>query len=446
MTLNEIESTWENGPVASRLIASRDDAFDFRAGLFHAPLRWRWEALSHDVVAIPSAEWSRDALESFVRDEFGSRTTSRPMPESLPRSTVTCSLRETAQRHQAWAERRFVYDPQAQARLAALVLSEPEPRRRLYELLVSAPIGARENRKNITATEFGEKILPSVDLRVGARLIAMGLPFRDQNPFRTDDSPHAPTLAEAAFLIQMHTTALALYQVFPSGSTVTIIADGRFYAKTLGTSEDAASAYLHNLRRLRNDLNMQGTVSLIDLQDVVDRFSRRTMDLNLFNNTVASVEDHLRDAVAEGGVHEQLMRSVALGMRWNYATRDLSVGVGRRELWEWMHGSSPPAGALADLNELVDAAAITYAAQNLALRFHAVVPTMLPGFIRASVHPKHLQVGLARNGSISPWNGVAYMKDGTPQSLRSMPLHEVPAQATEYRSSDYVDNSIVFYA
>jgi hypothetical protein len=61
------------------------------------------------------------------------------------------------------------------------------------------------------------------------------------------------TLAEALFLVRLHCTALAIYQVLPTGADIVILSDGRLYAPILGVDEEAAQQYVNSIARIHRE-------------------------------------------------------------------------------------------------------------------------------------------------------------------------------------------------
>jgi pyoverdine/dityrosine biosynthesis protein Dit1 len=227
------------------------------------------------------------------------------------------------------------------------------------------------------------------------------------------NSPSQITLAEALFLVRLHCTALAIYQVLPTGADIVILSDGRLYAPILGVDEEAAQQYVNSMRHLRDHLNLRGTISIIDLKHLIELYDAESGEFEECCRYIFSQLLKWRKSTAEV-MFAQQFSSLALGIRWNMNSKLL--GGDHCDVAAWISSdkthSEFPAGQKFSHPDDVDKIAARYAAVNLALRWHNVVSTMLPTAIRGTMHPKPCQVALPRLGSCFPWNGVAIAEFG----------------------------------
>lgn len=420
------EQTWRLRPGPSPIRCVRRDHFDAAHALFYAPLRYECDgqAVTPSGIDVDDASVTR-AFQSLVRDEFAARTGPVGSPPVVPTlgPPKEVDLYDLANEMLASAERELVYGESARNRTAQFAKSLlPE---RLHSLFSTPEFGVPQNRTNAPVEWFRAFLEAKRDERPGSWILAVpSLPFRDQNPFRVTNAPGVVTLAEVAFLLRLHAASLAVYQLMPGGMHAVVLADGTLYAEALGVSEAAAREFMSKLRRLRNELNLTGTVSIIDLRELIEDAARyRGVELW---SLVDDIEDRLRVGLGTRDWDGSgAMTSLIAGMRWNVNWR--SANITPDEIW---------AALACDARELLDTAnhgelggmvvraSLRYAAINVAIRFLEPVSTLLPDALRATVHPKPAQLGLPRYGSVSPWNGVAVVSgDYRPMTTKHIEVH-----------------------
>ena len=442
MRLSGLEEKWQEGSSGFALLCNRREDFDPRASLFHNPMHWEYKALPPPTLPTdPGKEWTEEHFRGFVRDEFGIRQRERPLPPDARIVPRHCDYQGVVSRLLRESEGHFVYGDYFEKLLVASAGSSiPE---RLFTLFTDDVFGRDVNSRNLSSGALEEMIASQADLRIGLRLAVLGLPFRDQNPFRTTEWADVVTLAEAAFLVRLHVIALAIYQLVPTGANWVILSDGRAYCRLFGVDEASAQRYLDRVRDLRSLLNLTGTVSVLDLQSLIDRFPRDEAGRSLFDRTRRSVEDHLWELQEVAGLAEAFSSLIG-GIRWNMNTRSVIDEVGRNALWAWLHSQPVSSVRLTELDSEARIAALRYAAFNLTLRYYDVVNAMLPGLLRATVHPKAGQIAVPRLGQVSPWNGVAVARESSVGRLEVSiaPLHAIPPETYGYHdhrsSEDYV--------
>lgn len=409
------ERSVESAAAGLTIASTRREEFDPNHGLFYSPLRYQVVPAPNPKEELPTSDWIFRTFDSFVRTEFSAIPSSVDIQQNVPAESGA-DLLEIAFSLRDQLEQRLVYRGSLEQIIAQT--GEAGLIDRVYSILCSEYFGSHQNRQNLSINELREQV---VNLGVGVRLIVPGLPFRDQNSIRTQDFADDVTLAEALFLIRLHCTALALYQVVPTGADVVVVSDGALYAPILGIDEEEAARYFQRVRRLRDRLNLRGTVSVIDFKKVIELYDGNT---NLFWSCV----DHISSVLLKErrgdrtGVHSALEQ----GMRWNYNSRSRSRP--DSEIIRWlMSGMSEPCGdfdtGLPDREEMRKIAA-RYAAINLALRWHSVLNVMFPKAVRATMHPKQGQIGLPRLGSCFPWNGVAIL-DPNAHSPYNVEVHSL---------------------
>jgi len=306
----------------------------------------------------------------------------------------------------------------------------------IKKIMSSDEFGHKENASNVSQEWFKKSFS---NKRIGIRLCMLGLPFRDQNPFRTPNCPSTVTLAEAFFLVRLHTTALALYQVVPPGADVLILSDGLLYSEIFGVEKSDASSYLNNVRALRSQLNLSGTISIVDLKEAIKLADngRGVFDsVNSFINKALSkyllLSHRQQDAEA--------LESLITGIKWNMNSRSFTREYS--EIGHWLSSNSKTykKDILLDWRSLF-LKAIDYASLNLTLKWLDVVNQMFPTSVRATVHPKKDQLAIPKLGSVLAWNGVAISNS---DSLQVMPLYEAISRGYQLREV-HCDNEIIYY-
>lgn len=414
--LSRFERDIEELLPSHSLVSERHERFDAHHGLFYSPLKYVPRPLTYPPPPDLSIDALRALLVGFIRDEFsGSSVT--PDYYVPPTEPATEGLVDTATSLRDAFESELVYGDTIDEITGEL--SGPDPVPRVHALLCSDHFGSKANAKHVSCEQFRSV---AQNLRLGVRLVALGLPFRDQNRLRTRDSADSVTLAEAYFLIRLHCTALAIYQVLPTGADIVVLSDGNLYAPIFNVEPSAAKRYLTSVRSLRNSLNFSSTVSIVDLKLLVDRYDGGS---GRFYGDVAAYEKAINDALHSGQLADVQSQLDALmyGMRWNYNNANgCTATVEQVKRW-LLDGSCDPVDALPSPAEVM-AIASRYASLNLALRHHNVVGRMLPTAVRGTMHPKPGQIGLPKLGSCFPWNGVAVV-DRRKAGMPSVEVHSL---------------------
>jgi len=355
----------------------------------------------------------REAFLSFVRGEFGAGTRATPAFKPIPEFESRQASGEEPFIYLENVEKDLVYggyldsilpDPSASAAEAMLAI------------LSDRRIGHGSNARNVDGAEFREQVQPLLDEQLRVRFVLPAFPFKDQNPFRVNAGAGAPDCSELALLIRLHALSLALYQVHPHGVDWIILSDGMLYAPLFGIETEEVQRYRQSLITWRNRLNLQGTVNIVDLGELIERLNGRPVagvPDGPFDQVEQSVRDHLASLIESDDDCREKFSVLKRGMTWNLNLKTYLRTVSPQELWQLVRGSERDqlsAQAIKvgiEIDVRAEAAAFRYAAINLALRFLQGVDTILPGSIRATIHPKAGQVAVPTLGSVFPWNGVA---------------------------------------
>lgn len=418
---SDYESGWSVCPPGHALQQERAWKYDRQAALLYAPATFNYAEVSL-TVAPPSDEWVLQAFIDFVRGEFSDAPDDiQPYP-GLPDVVGT----ETADPGNTVAYldacERLVYDGYLDGLLARVPDNLAS---QTHAVLADKRLGNHRNTVNVPETLLNDWLTPLVDGRLRLRLVMPAFPFKDQNPFRTASRASSPDFAEVAMLIHLHVVSLALYQVHPHGVDWILLSDGVIYSDIFGVDTREALAYQHRLRTWRDFLNLNNTVSIVDLGELAERVNGcagvRT-DSEPLRETVSSIRNKLLAAVDSGMEPVQhVFRVLKRGMAWNLNSRAYLEQADADALWTALknvgrHDETGDTRLAHDIEERASVAAVEYASFNLALRYLDVVNRFLPGSVRATIHPKRGQIAAPRLGpsDVFPWNGVPVAGDNRP--------------------------------
>jgi pyoverdine/dityrosine biosynthesis protein Dit1 len=298
----------------------------------------------------------------------------------------------------------------------------------VLKVVTHPQLGHKANATNLDPNQWMAHVRRQVDKRDRLLFVIPACPFKDQNPLRTLSGPAHPDAGEVAFLVNQHILSLALYQVHPFGADWVILADGVLYAEVFGVPTEEAARYREILRHLRTALNLQGTVSIIDLSELIAHFAVAAGE-----DRIEGVKQRVRALVRSPGQDPTVVETVRVlrrGMRKNLATRSLLERFDLSDVWTLLNvgdRESVPETLHEDWDTLearAGRAAEEYAAVNLMLRWFDIVARCFPDSLRATVHPKPGQLAVRSNGSAYPWNATAVRTEArTPAELiRSEPL------------------------
>ncbi|MFJ3229261.1 L-tyrosine/L-tryptophan isonitrile synthase family protein [Streptomyces sp. NPDC086783] len=433
-----LEQAWQDLRPGESLTQPTAELFDPTAGMSYRTPTYR--ATVH---ADPSAphlpppdQWILKAFTTFVRGEFGDTPTCRPwkgyqpqhqrhaqaVPDIAERYLANC----TATLHQVDQTTRAHRNP-------------AETVERIYHLLCSAPWGNTANKKYLDPAAFRAWIEPLVAAQARLLFILPALPFKDQNPFRTASEPDRPDLAETTLLVRLHCLARAMTEIYPSGAEWLLLSDGHAYAGLFGIETAQARTYFDRIVSTRNFLNLQSTVSILDLSDVCSHANGKVP--GLFESHRTHLIQRLAElAAAPQGPLWKAMQVLMRGMAWNYSTRKLvsvSDGDSMRQLWDAVHLPTDPQLPTSPLESRIRAcacdAALGYAAFNLAVRWQDTLHTVFPQAIRATIHAKPGQVAVPSLGKVAPWNGVALVAGDQPgpHDIEIYPLNDIRCGADQ---------------
>lgn len=434
--LSPFELAWRGCPTGNSIDPKRTTELDRASALIRQPIRYAYSLVDSASREPPDEVWVVATLERFVRGEFGSpdRDSVPPFP-GLPIFTGKAAVgRAIVHDYLEESERTLVYGSHLSE---VLERSQDDMPMQLYEIMCDPVLGNKSNRKNIRTEAFLSEIREHAIKRNRIRFVLPAFPFKDQNVFRTDSSASCVDMGELALIIRMHAMVLAYYQVHPHGADIILLTDGLAYADIFGVPRAEALEYHNTLLEWRNELNLERTVSIVDLSDLADRCDYPATSLS-FHAIRRSISQTLRN-LYEDGLLVDLRNTLSVlkrGMSWNLNLRgyveDGSLPL--VALWQIVRGNvrgerltAAESRVAADIDERSLEAAFEYAAFNLALRYLDAFAKYLPQTVRATIHPKPGQVGVPSLGTVFPWNGVPVLDPTKPLATRVevMPLVEI---------------------
>ena len=436
---SKFERIWDQIPNGFSFRRERVELFDSDNLVAYSPIEYHIHPLATEYNQYSDDDLIADVV-AFVRDEFGGPHT--PVQDRLsgPPNIVGRELTGVAvlNDYLAEVEDTFVYGPYASS-LKPPVVSGIAVGEYIHKVLSDSKLGNPANRTGIAVQEFATTIASSLSSQERLCFVMLGFPFKDQNPTRCNAPAHHVDFADVGLLCQLHLQALCFFQGHPFGSDFIILSDGKLYADIFGIDVSHVTQYLEKLRFWRNALNLQGSVHIVDLEECIYRLPET--ELERFDEMRDRVKTLLLDArrVRESAVLHGAMYSLVAGMKRNVNSSDLL----KDEPWDvkvgiiYGDGKSPdPAIHRLErqLTARASSAAAAYAATNVALRRHGVVQRVFENARRATIHPKPGQIGVPRNGTVYPWNGVGVFDPGGrfPDIIKARPLGELDGLASEW--------------
>ena len=421
--LSKIERVWQRRAPGTSLIRRRVASFDVYGGISFSPIEYRWEPIEYSHLRPIDAQWVQEAFLSFVKGEFEATRLNPEMP-TIPEVVAEAEAKEGLfGDYMLSCEKSLLY-PYANS---IIKNTEQDAAHALLKMFSDKGLGNKLNEKFADANKFGEAVQASNACQSRLLFVLPSFPFKDQNYLRTyRATPSEFGFGEVALIIRLHILSLAFYQVHPWGTDWLLAADGVFYAKMFNVDSAQAERYLSRLRRTRNALNLQGTVSMIDLSEIVDHYTAGCGTVYDDDRTI--ITKHLNEIA--NSKREDLANAFAVlkrGMRQNQSTREIERELTLPELWAacmWEELPDNSSAAAKDAHYHFDSKAreiaVQYACENLLLRHHRVLDKVFPDNVRTTVHAKPGQIAVPQIGSCFPWNGVALLTQPDLASMHSL--------------------------
>jgi len=408
---SKFERLWDQIPRGNGFFRRRVEKFDGEYMIAFSPTEYVLRDIGSSTTDF-TPEMLLSHFVEFVRDEMsesGHDLISRyPGPPHV--SARETALLSDVMKYIEDAEQYFVYG-QFMKDLRRRSPTEDRLGNFVFNVLCNEIIGNEANKRHLDLKSFVRKIEADEHEQKRLLFVFLGLPFKDQNPLRTDAPPSHVDFAEIGLLIQLHIQALAFHQDHPFGTDFVVLSDGKLYSRVFGVEWAAADTYVSRVREMRNRLNLQASVHVIDLEECILKLPER--EVEQFDHVKNLMKKLLSDSEILGSDNrlQSSFESLKRGMRRNINTRETLKTLEWHEQVQLIGGVNLQTGgrlkAIArDLDERCTQAALEYASTNVALRVFRVVERVFPDAIRATVHPKVGQVAIPRSGSAYPWNGI----------------------------------------
>lgn len=402
------EQIWDRRKTGYNMIPKRVERFDPTSSLFYSPIEYEFNKIGYVTDNPPDSIWLANSFREFVRGEFKSSTKNKEEPPpiiKIERKEITIKV---VHDYLAQCENELVYS----GLIDSITGDVDGMSEKIYAIFSDSILGNRDNKKYLNSSLFINSIKPLIDQQLRLRFVMPCFPFKDQCDLRTAAPPSHVDFGEIALLIRLHLLALALYQVHPFGADWVLFSDGRFYANILRVDVSEVNKYFTRLLELRNLLNIDGTVSIIDLKDITRQIESKEQGNNVFEYMADEICNRLKMLVSNDKELRDTFQVLARGMKKNVSLKDLLEELSWNEKWLMFNSESADdlSPSLRDLwrkiEEIVNEASYKYAAYNLALRYYSIVQKVFPDTIRATIHAKPNQLAVPKLGDVYPWNGV----------------------------------------
>lgn len=443
------EQAWEETPAGYALIPKRVERFDPVSELLYAPIEYIQSPLDNVIDSQPSSEWITETFMGFVNGEFGTTMEQNLCPPRPPEWSFKKTTYDIAQDYLEQCEKELVYG----GFIDAIIRDSPDMLEKLYAIFTNPLIGNPKNLKFFDKALFIESLTPLIQQQLRLKFVMPSFPFKDQCILRANAPPSHVDLGEIALLIRLHTLALAIYQVHPFGADWILVSDGRAYSDMLRVPIKEVNEYQERLLWYRNHLNLQGTISIIDLKEMTRKLQSKDSGEELFEHTVTSIYNILKKQVESSNSEiSNLFRVLVRGMKKNTNLKDIIGGLTWEETWDILNTDSIDAikpehkKIWREVDDIVVDVAYKYASHGLAMRYHDIYKRFLPDSIRATIHPKPRQIAVPKLGDVFPWNGVGllFIKDGKLE-IRTCPLYTILRKDITVEPYHLADEKAAFF-
>lgn len=424
-----LERAFAELPRGFRLNLRRTPTYDLETAMFFAELHLEAQALDvKDRILKPLPDHLiRQSFMAMVRHEVRKATSRRVPPKPPVPVTRSYATDSVFGEYLDWAEREFLDQSPMDSVVRDQSLTKAE---KFHAIIRNRQIGNTDNRLNVQP----ELLLPAIQDadrdKAPILLVIPAFPFKDQGAFNTDCDPDAPDLAEVALLVRLHILACMLTRVHLEYVHWVILSDGPLYAPIFGIDVGTSQRYLDRLRGYRDRLNLQATLSVLSLVDIIDKstykFARGDNYLDIFTRYSTEIRLRLEALVRNDEEVRESIHQLTSSLMWNIDTKRYLATHSVGELWSALNSKT----ATPLKNEIYGQAresALKYAAVNIAMKHARTIEVQFPTAIRATSHAKPSQVAIPRIGPVAPWNGVAYLDSKSKgwSSLSAVRLHSL---------------------
>lgn len=423
---SKIERCWERFDGPFSLNRKRTVNFSVYEGMSHSPLRYYLNQFELSA-ELPSTEFISEHLNNLIKVEFSNNPSAQNYNfNKHPQVKKTTSLSE-----EEFLD--FIKKSEWPQRISLPIIDENSPEQiagAIFDILCNSKIGNYKNKINNSKEEFIQQLIPKILDKERIMFVLLGFPFKDQNRFRVPYDADNIDFSEISLMLRLFSLTQTIYQVHPYGVDIVVLTDGGLYKDIFEIENSLVDSYFQKLKHYRNKLNLQGAISFIPLNSLIDRASN---SINL-NQQIKHIENTIVELLElnKNGISEQF-EILLQGIKWNMnnsisifdnltETEVLSIIKSQRnevesnlyKIWD-------------EYNDLAKNASIRYAAINIIMKYHDLINNFFPESIRSTVHPKKGQFGLTSSQNSFPWNGVAYSKDwpNNTDDIRCVPYYSL---------------------
>ena len=405
---SEFERNWESVGHGRSVAVSRQLGLDGKAYLefpFDIYTPFSIQQLNADF-APPDAAWVSKELIQLVRGVGEARLKMTKQPEANFDSQTKLWRDLDWNGVLTWVNDFVVFGKEARS----IYRSAASADTMMHRLLCLPRLGSK-NEENITPEMLGPAVQHSASEGVPIYVILPAFPFKDQNPLRTEAPAWHVDLSEVLMLVRLYAIAAAVKQIHPQGMEWIIASDGRIYSEIFGVSEKEALRYRENLRSYRNTLNLQKFIHVVDIQEMI-------AGLKGFGEINRTIRFTLAEVIKGDPKVNEHFESLTHRIKLNLNLRDYVVKHDKRVLQSCLDENvgtdsltTEEQQIREEIRQRADHASLEYASINLAIKYTKLLQRFFPNSLRATIHPKAGQIGIAAGkGRVYPWNGVAIMR------------------------------------
>lgn len=410
---SKIERYWEkvNGPMS--LHRKRVPKFSVYEGMSYFPVEYTVKKFKCNT-NLPSEDWIKESFDKFVKVEF--ENTKKLEEDNILKFDEKIIIDKTIELSDDFLD-DFLINSEWSKRINIDLPTSNAPEdiaSSIFDILCNPEIASSKNKSNNDREEFIKKITPTIIDKSRLLFILPGLPFKDQNIFRVPYNSDIPDIGEISFLLRLYNLTQTIYQVHPYGVDIVILTDGVLYSDIFQINKKDTNSYLENLILYRNKLNLQGAVSFICLNEIIEKANE--------NNILLNIKKHILENLDNTEVREsKSFYTLVKGMKWNMNSKKMLEDVPLKEIWNILKLDRNKINIdykdkWDDFHKEAIHAALEYASINLLLKWTNLINEFFPEAIRGTVHPKHNQFALSNSRSSFPWNGVA-VSDKWPKNI-----------------------------
>ncbi len=274
-----------------------------------------------------------------------------------------------------------------------------------------------------------DRLLPQIAERITAgqpvRVVIPSFPGRPYNPITHQRV--APDLGEAFAFALLHRISRHVADVHRPGIQFVICLDGTVYNPFYGYTNEADHQYPVDLQRFICELDAQDAITIIDLQDLIDRRQEEFLELR------REIRGELREdwGKEDYKFRDDLVKTMKMG------TNTVALNAAAVYLIKYPDPEQDVAELVTRMRAAVGGrarhTAFEYMAFLATIRRMKLIESAFPDAIRGTVHPKPGQYSpyiASKSTEIAPWHGVAVLR--TDRSIDTVYESEIFAETRKY--------------